>query len=123
MKRAWTWLRAPGWWTVPRWRWLVTAACVALGVAVWLSGYRVLGVLLGILGGPTARSRVPATEPAPDPGPAAQDAHRAAVEVDRARQGVEAESRAREAAGARAASEDDIADVRRRVEERARRGR
>jgi hypothetical protein len=59
----------------------------------------------------------------PDPAPGALDAHRSAVEADRRLSAEQAESAAREASGAQAAAQDDIATVRERVEARARQAR
>ena len=111
------WLAAPGPLGVSRWRWLLTAlAC--LGVAVlWrpLMAWLPLSWLLG------APRRIPASDPAPDPARPAQDAHSAALETDRALRGVQAESAAREAAGAQAARTDDADEVAARVAARGRR--
>lgn len=103
---------------VERWRLLVCAVVAAL--VAWALGWP--GGFAGLLALVRPRPRQVDWSAAdrPDPGPDALDAHRAALEVDRARRGVEQESAAREAAGVRAAAEDPIDDVRRRVEARAR---
>lgn len=76
----------------------------------WLS-------LLPLLGAPR---RVPSVDWTPDPARDALRGHEAAQETDRALAGVQAESAAREAAGAQAAATDPIAEVAARVEARGR---
>lgn len=103
-------------WGFARWRLLVcTAAAIAVAVVLW----NPLGAIAGLLALVRPARRVDPVDWTPDPGPPAQDAHHAATETDAALRGVQAESSAREAAGARAAAGDRIEDVVARVERRA----
>ncbi len=109
------WLRAPGWWGVPRYRWVlcVLAVAVLLALRAWhLSPFGLLALL--------RPARVTPRADTPDPGPAALDAHAAARATDEALEAVAAESRDRAAVGQARAAGDDIATVRARVEARAR---
>lgn len=81
----------------PRWVWLVCLALIGLA-ALWWNWAALSGLPIAILA-LLKPSRVPQPADVPDPARAAQDAHRAALETDRALAGVARESAQREAQG------------------------
>lgn len=111
------WLAAPGPLGVTRGRWaLALLACIGVALV-----YRPAAAWLGLLPLLGAPRRHPDPPDPPDPARDALRGHVAARETDRALAGVAAESAAREAQGREAAATDPIAEVRARVEGRARR--
>lgn len=105
----------------PRYVWLLCAALLA-GALAWWGWPALAGLPLAAAALVRASRWVQPREPSrPDPARDALRAHESASETDRALAGVAAESAARETAGATAAATDPIAEVRARVEGRARR--
>lgn len=101
-----TWLLAP-FHGRPRGAWLLCGALLAGAVAWW--GWATLAALpVALLALWRPRSVAPREPARPDPARDAQDAHRAALETDRALAGVGRESAQREAQGVERAQTADV---------------